>query len=695
MRPRLNILLPGGFKPVHGGHIMLMKRLMDKYNTNYDVHLYVIISYKKREGYYAQSSELILNAIFGNDRRFKLILCDGSPVGKAYNLTATKEFGDGYYGMAASNKDYDYKKCEDFYNNFQPDGKYYTPGVEVIKIEAPDAVEIYSGRGDDYDGTPVSSTVLRLDLAHKNFDWFIENYKGPLKYGLVTMDELQEYFDELLDATIYPLSESGVGGHINHPYENGTMTFAGIKDMISDLFRGNIEGITEKLDGINIYASVDNKGKTIFARNMTQMKGAYLTIDSMKRNMQWDDITKEAFVKGAEVIDAVFNNIDDKISFFNYDDKADSIVYRTWYGFEIVDVNNTNVIPYVQNYVSFNNDVKTLCYDYNVGRDEWDMFDSPNVNRDIPALKAAMEKTNNTVFSTSNRPTVVINSVIDTDRMVEHFGAYLEEIMEEYGLNDESTINDFKESSVSRILFNKGELRWCSDESIAYLAKRIVDPRVANKKDITKGDKTAINKVYGDRKTILKTAMVPLERFFVEVGNAIIKLADNLVNKGNEVKAINKIKAQLTSVIDMVEKSGDEKSIEKLQYLLSKIGDETEINSSEGIVFRYKGDIYKMTGGFSVLNQILQLKRKVKPTPVKESFSPTEDYPNVLTLGDGEYNGAQWGHHFAYDGKIYYTDTGIRNMYPMYFKIVIKDGKIVEFGQTDIYQRQDLRKLFQ
>ena len=612
MRPRLNILLPGGFKPVHGGHIMLMKRLMDKYSTNYEVHLYVIISYKIREGYYAQSSELILNAVFGDDRRFKLILCDGSPVRKAYNITATKEFGDGIYGMAASNKDFDYEKCEQFYDNFQPDGKYYTPGVEVIRIEDPEGVELYNGRGDEYDGTPVSSSVLRLDLKHKNFDWFIENYRGPLKHGLLTMDDLQEYFDELMDATVLPMSESGVGGHINHPYENGTMTLGDIKAMVSALFRGDIDNITEKLDGINIYASVDSKGKTIFARNMTQMKGAFLTIDSMKRNMQWDDITKEAFIKGAEVIDAVFNNIDDKIGFFNYDDKADSVVYRTWYGFEIVDMNNTNVIPYVQNYINFNDDVKTLCYDYNVGRDEWDLFDSPNTNREVPALKAAMEKTNNTTFSTAPRPGVVINSAMDAERMVEKFNSYIDEIADEYALTDESTINDFKESSVSRILFNRGDLRWCTDESIAFLAKKIVDPRVANKEDITKGDKTAINKVYGDRKNIVKAAMLPLERFFVEVGNTIIKMSDNLANKGNENKTINNIKSRLVSVIDTVEKSGDEKSIEKLQYLLSKIGDETEINSSEGIVFRYKGDVYKLTGGFSVLNQILQLKRKIR-----------------------------------------------------------------------------------
>ena len=42
---------------------------------------------------------------------------------------------------------------------------------------------------------------------------------------------------------------------------------------------------------------------------------------------------------------------------------------------------------------------------------------------------------------------------------------------------------------------------------------------------------------------------------------------------------------------------------------------------------------------------------------INESTNPiTEKYPNVLTLGDGEYNGILWGHCFLYENNKYYKD---------------------------------------
>lgn len=69
--------------------------------------------------------------------------------------------------------------------------------------------------------------------------------------------------------------------------------------------------------------------------------------------------------------------------------------------------------------------------------------------------------------------------------------------------------------------------------------------------------------------------------------------------------------------------------------------------------------------------------------------------PPITELDDGEYNGALWGHCFAYDGKQYFSEIGIKNIYPIYYKIVVKDGKIFEIDQMDKYQRQELKKLFE
>ena len=56
--------------------------------------------------------------------------------------------------------------------------------------------------------------------------------------------------------------------------------------------------------------------------------------------------------------------------------------------------------------------------------------------------------------------------------------------------------------------------------------------------------------------------------------------------------------------------SKDERKIEKLEYLLTRLGDNPEIYPSEGVVYKYKGRTYKLTGSFAAINQIKNLVKK-------------------------------------------------------------------------------------
>ena len=84
---------------------------------------------------------------------------------------------------------------------------------------------------------------------------------------------------------------------------------------------------------------------------------------------------------------------------------------------------------------------------------------------------------------------------------------------------------------------------------------------------------------------------------------------------------------------------------------------------------------------------------KKKKEKTNESVNPAEKYPNVITLGDGEYDGALWGHCFVYEGNKYYSDCGWRNIFPMYCKMVI-EGDHAWAHQVDKYQREELKKLY-
>ena len=82
-------------------------------------------------------------------------------------------------------------------------------------------------------------------------------------------------------------------------------------------------------------------------------------------------------------------------------------------------------------------------------------------------------------------------------------------------------------------------------------------------------------------------------------------------------------------------------------------------------------------------------------TYINESNNPIQEkYPNVLTLGDGEYKGILWGHCFLYENNKYYSEMGWRNCFPSYCKMMVENGKTTPH-QIDEYQRPDLKKLFE
>lgn len=61
--------------------------------------------------------------------------------------------------------------------------------------------------------------------------------------------------------------EGGAAGHMKHIYDYTDFTLTDIKNIITNLFSGKVEDITEKLDGMNIQCTLNNNGKVVFVRN--------------------------------------------------------------------------------------------------------------------------------------------------------------------------------------------------------------------------------------------------------------------------------------------------------------------------------------------------------------------------------------------------------------------------------------------
>lgn len=614
-------MVPGGFKPVHAGHIELIESYL-KGDPEHDTNVYVIISNKDREGLSAQTSYDFLNKIFGKFHNFHCMISpDKSPVYTVYNMTATKFFGDGLYAMGSSTKEDDVARQLEYNKRFSKNGSYYTPGVKVLML-IPDGMPFYQTRDDDFNNTPISSTIMRMDLIRDDYNSFLSAYEVPNLTGYVDEPMIQEYYRQLKSEIKTPMNETAAAGRIDHPYDDNNLTFGEIKEMIMSLFSGKITDIEEKIDGINILASVDNNGNIVFARNKTQLLNTPMLADDIKNNSKWNEKTKQSFIKGVNTITKVFNNIKDKIAYFNYDDKADGVKYRNWISIEIVDHSNMNVIPYVDNFVSFHNKIITVCTKYFPKEDySKSIFADPNIETDTYKLEQAIKETNlkDDEFKASITPKMIFRNLGNSNMIAGENINELIDLMDEYDIKDNNTVAEYKYKAYFKYLINNNPIHLTKEEmeklSARWSGLRNVQINDFRIKDMDPEQmKMTIKEIREFEKNNLaalrKRIMMPLDRFFINLGNDALKLFKGGKNEGNESKVTEQIRKAIANAISNIQETGDIKSLEKLEYLLFRLGDTIDVNASEGIVFKYHGRFYKLTGTFAVLNQIMDVSRK-------------------------------------------------------------------------------------
>ena len=621
MRERINIMVPGGFKPVHAGHIELIESYL-KGDPEHDTNVYVIISNKEREGLSAKTSYDFLNKVFCKFRNFHCIISpDKSPVYTVYNMTATKFFGDGLYAMGSSTKEDDVARQFEYNKRFSKDGSYYTPGVKVLML-IPEGMAMYHTSDDDFNNTPISSTIMRQELIRDDYNAFLSAYEVPYLTGYVDEPMIQEYYRQLKSEIKIPMNETAAAGRIDHPYDDNNLTFGEIKEMIMSLFSGKITDIEEKIDGINILASVDINGNVIFARNKTHLLNTPMLADDIKNNSNWNEKTKMSFINGVNTITKVFNNIKNKIDYFNYDDKVDGVKYRNWISIEIVDHSNMNVIPYVDNFVSFHKKIITVCTKYYPKEDySKSVFADPNIETDTYKLEQAIKETNlkDDEFKASITPKMIFRNLGNSNIIAVENINELIDLMDEYEINDNNTVAEYKYKAYLKYLINNNPIHLTKKEmeklSARWSGLRNVQINDFRIKDMDPTQmKMTIKKIREFEKNNLaalrKRIMMPLDRFFINLGNDALKLFKGGKNEGNESKVTEQIRKAIANSISNIQETGDIKSLEKLEYLLFRLGDTIEVNASEGIVFKYHGRFYKLTGTFAVLNQIMDVSRK-------------------------------------------------------------------------------------
>jgi len=202
------VLLPGGFKPPHAGHL----GLANKFASRPDVSkVIVMVGPSERNGIGLQQSLAIWNLLKKNPKVQVQSVDNDSPMNSAFgyvfNLPKNSVETIALGASAKSLEDAKRSKIfalavERYKTKPTKDGATAPTGIQVVDM-TDDVPAIYLGRNDDKNGRSISASTLRQDIADKNFENFKTNYPNislPVVkqiYKILTNMNIKERFEKL------------------------------------------------------------------------------------------------------------------------------------------------------------------------------------------------------------------------------------------------------------------------------------------------------------------------------------------------------------------------------------------------------------------------------------------------------------------------------------------------------------------
>ena len=403
----------------------------------------------------------------------------------------------------------------------------------------------------------------------------------------------------------------GAYGHMSHPFDDKDLTFGDLKKIITLGLSGQLnreDNVTEKTDGQNLMVSWKD-GKLIAARNKGHLKNkgeTALDIKAVERKFKGRGAIRDAFVYAmrdlTKAIGALSKKQQDKI--FGNGSKFMSL--------EVMWPASENVVNYDITELIFHG---ALEYD-DSGRVIGQAKDSARM------LQGMIKQVNQHIqkhYKISKPNFVDVPKHQDYGRLKKRFLGKLQKLQNTYSLKDNDTFALYHQMYWEEFIHNASKQygykitnkilknltkRW------AFFDKSYKIPQI--KKDLKDNPKfldwvLTTDKI--DKNRMVKDNMKPFEELFFEVGAEIMKNMDGWLAV-NPAKSVQNMRKKLKSAISDIRSGGDLKKLNKLKIQLDRlnaIGGFDAIVPTEGLVFKYNGNIYKFTGAFAPINQITGL----------------------------------------------------------------------------------------
>ena len=621
----ITVLFPGGFKPLTGAHMALAQRYAELPEVE---RVILLIGEKERDGITRNNSMQIFD-IINNDPKIEMQLTAfNSPIMAAYEyLFALSEDSIGSFAMAASTKGDDYVRSKDFVPNVE---KYKLVGDKKgRKIPAGVNGEELSVNIDPLvssTGEPISATTLRNAIATQDYELFATGYPNTesdkinqiwtiltglteLAESVFTTNWWKQVFEGALRSVGVKkkaklLTEGGAAGHMQHPWDSHDLTFGDMKTIVNRALDGRLdieEAVTEKTDGQNIQVTWKN-GQIGFARNKGTVVNPMTTAELQAKFDNRGPIS-EAFGEAGNDLQQAFSKISQ--------DQLNDVFKngRVFANMEIIYPATRNVIAYEVAVLQFHNLVE---YDEVGNIVETNAAGGALIQRIVADANADMQNT----FQIIPPQQIKLGRVDNFEDQESALINEIDQLRNTYNLQDNNLVTDYHKAWWSNIIRTKSQefgyelseqilnvlvYRWAffnKETSLTVLKKMITSPEFLAW--VLEMDK-------GEFKRLFKENMEPFESIFLRLGVIVLQNAQNYLAL-NPDKSAQQIKTELAELIRELQQSNDVKTLDKLKLELQriqKLGGFDAIVPSEGIVFVYKGQTFKLTGAFAPVNQIL------------------------------------------------------------------------------------------
>lgn len=400
---------------------------------------------------------------------------------------------------------------------------------------------------------------------------------------------------------------TALGGHINHVFEDYILRFKDIKEIFKLIGNGNIETY-EKVDGQSLFISWDLvANKLIVARNKQNIKDGGL--DRYGLSLKFGDRpeVEKLFLGAYDTLSKLFEQIkdDDKWQIFGS-------LGNIWYPVEIVNPDFPNTIIYNSRYILFHEYDPVLFG-----------MDGDPLTTALPRQFQMMKK-----FLSSSEPVdgwcVLPPKKFGvpeiSESLIERHCQKIDHFCKLNKISDSTMIREY----ISKALMNEMSKYNFIPESIRFnVARKIAKfpsaPKISESiRPLDSEIRKHANKMVQEaRKEFLPKIMAPVEALVFRFSSDFLShvASDYITDVQSEAK---RLKVEYERCCDILRNSPDTKDYEFVNATKKKIGNDSI--TIEGLIFKYRNKIYKITGAFAPMNRVIA---KIKYERYKKVENPT------------------------------------------------------------------------